>query len=72
MADIEFGHAPMKERADAARNRAKILAATARLFEQHAVAAVSMDQIPRPGREPGREVTWANVTSDDRRPWRLP
>jgi AcrR family transcriptional regulator len=37
--------APRKERADAARNRAKILTAAARLFERHGVAEVSMDQI---------------------------
>lgn len=34
-----------KERADAARNRAKILDVAARLFARHGVAEVSMDQI---------------------------
>lgn len=37
--------APAKERADAARNRALVLAAAARLFREHGVAAVSMDQV---------------------------
>lgn len=36
---------PPKERADAARNRAAVLDAAARLFAEHGVAAVSMDQI---------------------------
>lgn len=36
---------PVKERADAARNRTLVLAAAARLFRQHGVAAVSMDQV---------------------------
>ncbi len=36
---------PPKERADAARNRAAVLEAAARLFAEHGVAAVSMDQI---------------------------
>jgi len=36
---------PPRERADAARNRAAVLAATARLFAEHGVAAVSMDQV---------------------------
>jgi AcrR family transcriptional regulator len=34
-----------KERADAARNRARVLEAAARLFREHGVAAVSMDQV---------------------------
>ena len=37
--------APAGERADAARNRARVLAAAARLFREHGVAAVSMDQV---------------------------
>jgi AcrR family transcriptional regulator len=36
---------PPKERADAARNRAAVLRAAARLFADHGVAAVSMDQV---------------------------
>ncbi|GII77239.1 TetR family transcriptional regulator [Sphaerisporangium rufum] len=36
---------PARERADAARNRAAVLEAAARLFAEHGVAAVSMDQI---------------------------
>ncbi|MEV3937991.1 helix-turn-helix domain-containing protein [Glycomyces sp. NPDC049804] len=36
---------PPKERADAARNRAAILDAAARLFNEHGVEAVSMDQV---------------------------
>ncbi|MGP9018397.1 TetR/AcrR family transcriptional regulator [Streptomyces sp. BR1] len=36
---------PPKERADAARNRAAVLDAAARLFAEHGVTAVSMDQI---------------------------
>lgn len=36
---------PPKERADAARNRARVLDAAARLFREHGVAAVSMDQV---------------------------
>ncbi|WP_281893818.1 TetR/AcrR family transcriptional regulator [Phytohabitans aurantiacus] len=36
---------PPKERADAARNRTAVLDAAARLFAEHGVAAVSMDQI---------------------------
>jgi AcrR family transcriptional regulator len=39
--------APPKERADAARNRARILDAAERLFREHGVAAVSMDQVAR-------------------------
>lgn len=37
--------APPKERADAARNRAKILDAASRLFAERGIPAVSMDQI---------------------------
>lgn len=36
---------PVKERADAARNREKVLDAAARLFREHGVAGVSMDQV---------------------------
>ncbi|MGW1994263.1 TetR/AcrR family transcriptional regulator [Embleya sp. NPDC001921] len=36
---------PPKERADAARNRAAVLEAAARLFAEQGVAAVSMDQV---------------------------
>ncbi|KFU77988.1 TetR/AcrR family transcriptional regulator [Amycolatopsis lurida] len=36
---------PLKERADAARNRAAILDAAAALFAEHGVEAVSMDQV---------------------------
>lgn len=41
---IESGP-PRKERADAARNRARILDAAERLFAEHGVANVSMDQL---------------------------
>jgi AcrR family transcriptional regulator len=37
--------APPRERADAARNRARLLAAAARLFREHGVDAVSMDAV---------------------------
>ncbi|WP_235502446.1 MULTISPECIES: TetR/AcrR family transcriptional regulator [unclassified Kitasatospora] len=36
---------PVKERADAARNRAAVLDAAARLFAEHGVQGVSMDQV---------------------------
>jgi AcrR family transcriptional regulator len=36
---------PPKERADAARNRAAVLEAAARLFAEHGVEAVSLDQV---------------------------
>jgi AcrR family transcriptional regulator len=36
---------PPKERADAARNRAAVLTAAARLFAEHGVEAVSLDQV---------------------------
>lgn len=36
---------PSKERADAARNRVRVLEAAERLFREHGVASVSMDQI---------------------------
>ncbi|MCK2241676.1 MULTISPECIES: TetR/AcrR family transcriptional regulator [unclassified Crossiella] len=42
---LQIGQSPPKERADAARNRLKILAAAAELFERHGVDGVSMDQI---------------------------
>ncbi|GAA3821710.1 TetR/AcrR family transcriptional regulator [Sphaerisporangium flaviroseum] len=40
-----LGGEPPRERADAARNRQKVLAAAARLFEKNGVTAVSMDAI---------------------------
>jgi AcrR family transcriptional regulator len=40
-----MGGRPRKERSDAVRNRAKILEVTARLFAEHGVDCVSMDQI---------------------------
>jgi len=36
---------PVRERADAARNRVKVLDAAAQLFREHGVANVSMDQV---------------------------
>ncbi|MBV9139633.1 MAG: helix-turn-helix transcriptional regulator [Pseudonocardiales bacterium] len=42
---LTIGSGPPKERADAARNRARILQAAERLFTQHDLNAVSMDQI---------------------------
>jgi AcrR family transcriptional regulator len=42
---VSLGRGRQKERADAARNRARILDAAMRLFTQHGVDAVSMDQI---------------------------
>jgi AcrR family transcriptional regulator len=43
---LELLHTPPpRERADAARNRAAVLQAAARLFAEHGVAAVSMDQV---------------------------
>ncbi|NGN65206.1 helix-turn-helix transcriptional regulator [Streptomyces sp. A7024] len=38
---------PPKERADAARNRAAVLEAAARLFAEHGVEAVSLDQVAK-------------------------
>ena len=42
---MQIGVAAPVERADAARNRGRILEAATRLFERHGVSAVSMDQI---------------------------
>jgi AcrR family transcriptional regulator len=39
--------APLTERADAARNREKILAAAAALVDEHGIEAVSMDDVAR-------------------------
>lgn len=45
-ADLELLRTPPpRERADAARNRAAVLAAAAALFAKHGVAQVSMDQV---------------------------
>ncbi|RZQ63487.1 TetR/AcrR family transcriptional regulator [Amycolatopsis suaedae] len=41
----QTGGAPVRERADAARNRERILAAAGRLFAERGIEAVSMDQI---------------------------
>jgi len=40
-----IGAPERKERADAARNRARVLEAAERLFREHGVGAVSMDQV---------------------------
>jgi len=42
---MQIGRAAPVERADAARNRGRILDAATRLFQRHGVSAVSMDQI---------------------------
>jgi AcrR family transcriptional regulator len=42
---LTIGAAAPKERADAARNRARILTAASRLFAERGIPAVSMDQI---------------------------
>lgn len=42
---LKIGATPPRERADAARNREKILQAAAKLFEKHGVTRVSMDQV---------------------------
>ncbi|WP_260478853.1 TetR/AcrR family transcriptional regulator [Kibdelosporangium aridum] len=42
---LKIGATPPKERADAARNREKILEAAAKLFEKYGVTRVSMDQV---------------------------
>ena len=44
---VEIGPPARPERADAARNRSRILAAAAGLFARHGVDGVSMDQIAR-------------------------
>jgi len=43
--ELRIVDAPPLERVDAARNRAKILAAAAALFEERGAAAVSMDEV---------------------------
>ncbi|WP_214109315.1 TetR/AcrR family transcriptional regulator [Acrocarpospora catenulata] len=40
-----FREAPLRERADAARNREKVLAAAVKLFREHGVENVSMDAV---------------------------
>ncbi|WP_158889312.1 TetR/AcrR family transcriptional regulator [Amycolatopsis anabasis] len=42
---LSIGRKPPRERADAARNRERIVQAAERLFAEHGVGAVSMDQI---------------------------
>src|SRR5687768_10383657 len=47
MDDAELPLAAPRERADAARNRQRILAAAVRLFDRHGVDAVSLDRVAR-------------------------